>query len=230
MKHGPRFLTLHQAKYPPPAARDILPRMNESLAREIEEDLGLEGGLMSLPQRGDRSPGPQKVSYTHDKMIDYIISQPRVTGGQLARVFGYTQAWISQIMSSDAFKERLALRRQEVTDPAVKAALDVWFPSTQESLQHLVDKSLEIITRKLEADKVPDNVALKAFELGARGLGIGGFGNKVPEPAEKPGEDRLEKLADRLTGLLHTKKLEIIDGEVVEVVITPSPTGVPPGA
>jgi len=189
------------------------------MALSLEEiEAALEGGK-GLPEVY-KPPGPAKVSYTHDKMIDYIVSQPRITNNQLAALFGYTPAWVSQIMSSDAFKERLAARKSEVTDPAMKAALDCWFPSTQESMQHLVDKSLEILKAKLEQPKVPDAVALKAFELGARGLGIGGFGNKTPEPAAKPETDRLEKLADRLTGLLHTKRMEVIEGEIVEV-----PTG-----
>lgn len=162
-----------------------------------------------------KPPGPAKVSYTHDKMIDYIISQPRITNGQLAIIFGYTQSWVSQIMSSDAFRERLAVRRTEVTDPTIRAALDCWFPSTTESMQHLVEKSLEILKEKLAQPKVSDAVALKAFELGARGLNIGGFGNKMPEPTERPDADRLEVLANRLTGLLHTKKSEVIEGEII---------------
>lgn len=177
--------------------------------REAEEDLGLGGSSPEVY----KSPGPAKVSYTHDKMIDYIISQPRITNNQLAALFGYTPPWVSQIMSSDAFRERLAARRAEVTDPAIQAALDCWFPTTTESMQHLVDKSLDILKEKLSAPRVSDAVAIKAFELGARGLSIGGFGNKAPEPTERPEADRLEKLADRLTGLLHTKKAEVIEGE-----------------
>lgn len=177
-------------------------------------DLGLEMGIGGPPEVY-KAPGPAKVSYTHDKMIDYIISQPRITNNQLAALFGYTPPWVSQIMSSDAFKERLAARRTEVTDPTIRAALDCWFPSTTESMQHLVEKSLEILKEKLSQPKVPDAVALKAFELGARGLNIGGFGNRLPEPTERPEADRLERLADRLTGLLHMKKSEVIEGELV---------------
>ena len=164
-----------------------------------------------------QSRGPLKVSYSHDKMIDLIISKPRVTNNELAALFGYTPAWISQITSSDAFRERLAERRLQVVDPELKAALDVWFPTTQESLQHLVDKSLEILKTRLAEPKVPDSVALKALELGAKGLSIGGFGSKQPEVVEKPAEDTLNRLADRLTGLIQRRRQEVvIDAEVVE--------------
>ena len=189
----------------------------EELERQLE--VGIQASANNEVE-AYKAPGPAKVSYTHDKMIDYIIGQPRIQNNELAALFGYTPAWVSQIMSSDAFREKLAMRRAEVTDPAIKAALDVWFPSTQESMQYLVDKSLEVLKEKISAPKVPDAVALKALELGARGLQIGGFGNKVPEPLSQPDADRLLRLSERLTGLLADKKgeanMEVIEGEVIK--------------
>ena len=161
------------------------------------------------PEEPIKAPGPAKVSYSHEKMIDYIIATPRIKQGELAAIFGYTQAWVSQIMSSDAFKEKLAARRKEVSDPAVQAALEVWFPTTEESMRHLMDRSIEVLKEKLNQPKVPDALALRAFELGAKGLSVGGFGNKAPEPTDKPEADHLESLAGRLEGLLHTKRTEL---------------------
>lgn len=116
----------------------------------------------------------QKVGYSHDKVIDVILANPRVKQKDIAAIFGYNEGWLSRMMSSDSFKLRVAQRRVELIDPIVTAGI-------QERFQALAHRGLEIIQDKLDqhADVVDSNLALKAVELGARGLGIGGFGSKV---------------------------------------------------
>lgn len=136
-------------------------------------------------------PPPQKVSYTHDAVIDMIIANPRVSNQQLAAVFGYTGAWMSMIRSSDAFKARLATRRAEIVDPTLTATLE-------DRIRGITERSLEVIAEKLEAPaaSIPDAIALRAAEFGAKALGIGG--HKTPPPVD-PGY--LEALGQRLVAL-----------------------------
>jgi hypothetical protein len=143
---------------------------------------------LGIPHVGARPP--QKVRYTHDAVIDMIIANPAVSQGQLAMMFGYTQAWMSTIMSSDAFKARLANRRAELVDPAI-------IMSVEEKFTALTEKSLEVLMTKLSqpATQVPDNLALRAAELGAKVRGQGGFA-----PAQTAG-DSLAGLANRLVAL-----------------------------
>jgi hypothetical protein len=171
-------------------------------AEERLEDRELDGA-------SNKVPGPAKVRYTHDAMIDMVVENPWVSQGELAKHFGYTEAWVSLIFSSDAFKERLEQRKQELVDPTIRASID-------ERLRAITVRSLEVLAHKLSKnpDQVPDNLALRAAELGAKGLGIGG--NAVPNSILPP--NHLESLAQRLLALQPKNlKGEVYEGEIIHV-------------
>jgi len=147
----------------------------------------------------------QKISYTHQAMIDLIIADPAISQDRLATHFGYTPAWICQVVNSDAFQAMLATRRAEIVNPELSATVEERFRS-------MTSRALQVVQDKLSmpSNCVPDNLALKAIELGAKALAVGG--NAPPEP---PG--RLERLAERLLTLQQqpAAPLErIIDAEV----------------
>ena len=150
----------------------------------------------------------QRVRYSHDALIDMIISSPQATQNQLAAALGYTPAWISNIMASDAFKSRLAARRAELVDPVLVASLN-------ERYEGLAVRSLEVLMGKLDKPQVSDQVVLKAVELGARAVGMGGFGIVKAAPPSNPDGDRLSRLAERLL-LLNTSKGATIEGEIIQ--------------
>jgi len=147
----------------------------------------------------------QKVSYTHDAMIDMLISNPGISQGELAAHFGYTPAWISTIMSSDAFKEKLEARREEVVNPIIRVTMEDRFTA-------VVMKSLEVLQEKLEQPHtaVPDQLALQAAGLGAKALGKGGFGgtggNAVQVNVQVNAEERLARVAGRLSSLVRERR------------------------
>ncbi len=151
-----------------------------------------------------------KVRYSHDGMIDVIISNPGVSQNQLASHFGYTPAWVSSIMASDAFQERLAARRQELIDPTLVATVE-------ERFRALADRSLVVLQEKMAQpfSTIPDNLALKAAELGARGLGVGGYGKEAAPAPAAPGLPHLEELARNLIGL--QRRAQVVEGTFVEV-------------
>ena len=137
-----------------------------------------------------------KIRYTHDAMIDLIVANPRITQNQIAAQFGYTPAWISTVMATDLFRERLAERRMELVDPAVSASIN-------ERFKALVFRSAEVLMEKLSApvSQIPDNLALRAAELGARGAALGGFAAHAAPVAPPPPADSLSLIADRLLAL-----------------------------
>lgn len=114
----------------------------------------------------------QRVSYTHDAMIDLIIAKPMISQNEIAAHFGYKAAWISRVIRSDAFRERLAARKGEIVDPMLLQSVDDRFNA-------LIDRSLEVLMDKLDQPVVPADVALKCAELGAKSLGFGGYGQKA---------------------------------------------------
>lgn len=98
-------------------------------------------------------------------MIDLLIADPRISQGQLAKEFGYTQAWISRAMNSDAFQARLAERKMDLVDPFLKQ-------SFEDRLKGLANTSLDIVQEKLDNSRNGD-LALKTLELTTKALGFG---------------------------------------------------------
>lgn len=115
----------------------------------------------------------KKITYTHDAMIDMLIKHPEMSKSQLAAHFGYTVGWVSQVTNSDAFRERLAERKDAVVDPALRL-------SVEERIRGMIDQANDVIMRKL--NEAPNAaVAIKALTAGAQAIGMGqkAFGGVV---------------------------------------------------
>lgn len=108
-----------------------------------------------------------KVRYTHDAMIDLVISDPWISQDKIAAHFGYTPGWISQVFTSDVFQARLAERKSELVDPAIRATIE-------ENIKALAFQSMAVLRKKLEAAPTDDlalgvaNIAIKALGYGAK--------------------------------------------------------------
>lgn len=107
-----------------------------------------------------------RVKYTHDAMINLIIGNPAISQGELAKHFGYTQAWVSRIFNSDAFQARLAQRKSDLIDPAIALTVD-------EKLRAVASRSLDIVLEKLELPTASFSDALEAATVVTKALGYG---------------------------------------------------------
>ena len=123
---------------------------------------------MSTPLEGTQSAALSiaRVRYTHDAMIDLLLAEPGIHQNKLAKVFGYSVAWISRVINSDAFNARLAERKTEIVDPAILMNFD-------DRLQALAMQSLDIVVDKLSTVGGNFDNAMKALELSTRALGYG---------------------------------------------------------
>lgn len=153
-----------------------------------------------------RAPGrPQiaRVRYTHEDCVDIILANPGISQNELAARYGYSAAWISVVINSDAFQARLAARRSELIDPVLMATLN-------ERFRALTVRSVEVLQEKLcmPAASVPDQLALQAAALGAKALGLG-----TPQPPAAAGESDLTRLAERLRAFVKREPV----GDVVDV-------------
>lgn len=117
------------------------------------------------PATGETRNGVASTNYTHDYLIDKIIAHPGITQRELARELGYTEGWLSMIMSSDSYQAAYEKRVEEMRDPVVRQALDTQFKA-------LAFQSAEILRRKLEANPT-DALALKTLEVSSKALGYG---------------------------------------------------------
>lgn len=115
-----------------------------------------------------------KIRYSHDAMVDMIVANPWISQGELAKAFGYTEGWVSQVLASDAFQGRLAERKNELVDPVLRATIE-------ERFKALVLRSYEVLMRKLEKpiDQISDELALKTMEIAAKAAGYGSRGAQV---------------------------------------------------
>lgn len=130
-----------------------------------------------------------KVRYSHMDMIDFILANPGCSQNALAARYGYTAGWVSNVMASDAWQSAMAARRSEMVDPTLVATID-------ERFRGLTLRSITRLMEKLDAPQVSDQVVLRAVELGAKAMGVGG--NAPPAP---PAADHLAQLANRLIDL-----------------------------
>ena len=149
--------------------------------------------------------GITKVRYTHDAMIDLIISNPCISQNELAAQFGYSVSWISQVISSDAFQAKMAERTEELIDPVIKLSLE-------EKFRAMASRSMEILLEKLskQTNLVPDNLVLRTLEVSTKALGFGASKESVAPPPVNM-HIHLEQLGNNLTDLLQRKKREVID-------------------
>lgn len=123
---------------------------------------------MSEPLVGTESAAKAiaRVKYSHDALIDEIIANPTIPQGELAKRFGYTQTWLSRVMNSDAFLARLAVRKQDLVDPAITVSVD-------EKLREVASRSLDVVLEKLHQPIVSTDTAMKALEISSKALGYG---------------------------------------------------------
>ena len=182
-------------------------------ARQLVRELGeAPTGQVVAPTMGRL----KRISYTHDALIDLIIEQPGMDQNHLAAHFGYTASWISNILASDAFKARLAARREEIIDPEIRATV-------KERMEALLVRSVTVLMTKLENSQVSDNLALRAAELGAKSLGLG---VAAPPAAPDTGVDRLANLAERLITLQSRVRQGVTydgQGQIFEAESSPVP-------
>ena len=160
-------------------------------------------GKGSLP-----SVRPPKIRYTHEAMADLMLENPWISQDQLAAHFGYSPAWISTVVTSNAFQAFYASRRAELLDPELRLTLE-------ERFRALTTKSLQVLQEKLSrpADQVSDQLALRAAELGAKSLGIGG--NAPPPPPPNPAE-YLPAIAERLMRLQGRSMQSVSDATIIQ--------------
>jgi hypothetical protein len=117
----------------------------------------------------------KKISYTHDAIIDAIIAAPGISQGELAKEFGYTQTWLSIMIGSDAFQNRLAERKAAMTDPKLVASIN-------ERLDGLAKRALERLADRLDSP----TANLKTMELvSIAKLAIGDKANRPATPTSQ---------------------------------------------
>lgn len=117
------------------------------------------------PVTGEIRNGIAKTSYSHEALADFILANPCLNQGDIAAHFGYTQGWLSNVISSDAFQAFIATRKEKIVDPILRGAVE-------ESFRGLVLQSMQRLREKLEANP-SDQLVLQTFQTASRAMGYG---------------------------------------------------------
>lgn len=157
-----------------------------------------------------------KIRYEHQDMVDFLIANPNTTQNELAARYGYSPSFISILLNSDAFQSFYAERRNALVDPVLVQALETRFKA-------LTQRSVDRLLEELDKPACKPEIMLRAAELGAKTLGMGGH---APPPAA-PSPDGLSALAERLVGLQSNVR-RTFNGEATEVPVDSfRPAGTP---
>lgn len=112
-------------------------------------------------------PEIAKVRYTHDAIIDMIVAEPQISQNEIASRFGYSAAWVSIIVNSDAFQARLKERKEDLVDPLIRATVE-------DRLTAVANKAMEKLMERLSSNAAFSNRELiDAAAMATKGLGFG---------------------------------------------------------
>lgn len=89
-----------------------------------------------------------RLSNTHEMVMNWLVLNPEKSLRECADHFGYTQAWLSQLIHSDLFQQALRGKHEMI---AVRIA-----ESIPAKLGRLADIGLERLTEQLEKSEDPD--------------------------------------------------------------------------
>lgn len=139
---------------------------------------GQEGGTRTPAPFGLRADGKREpvkgLCYTHEAVVDALISMPFVTQRELAAYFGYTESWLSQLIHSDAFQALYRRRCEERGELAVHSITD--------KLSGLAGQVIESVSQKIAANVASESLITSTMETTLKALGYlgGGSGSSIP--------------------------------------------------
>lgn len=120
-----------------------------------------------------KSAKVEKVSYTHEAICLWLIENPHRPLRDCAAYFGYTQAWLSTVIHSDAFQEQLGKRQQEF---AIMTCGDI-----RTKMEVAADVAISGLTRKLENTQ-DGKFLLDATDKLLSRMGYGAATMRNPQP------------------------------------------------
>lgn len=147
----------------------------------------------------------QKISHTHDLLMDWLLENPERPLRDCALYFGYTQAWVSTIIHSDIFQAKLSERQGEIF---AQVAQDI--PS---KLRATAGMALEKLAAAVEHSEDPEFL-LSAADKTLHRLGY------APSSGRSPGAVQVNQQNNFFVQKDDLKQLRagmLVKAEIVEV-------------
>lgn len=104
----------------------------------------------------------------HHAVIELMIAHPELKQGEIARRLGKSQTWLSIVVNSDAFRMKLAERREEVVDPVLEAKVE-------DRLRAVANEATEVLLERLQlaGESMSTRDLTRLVEVSTKGLGMG---------------------------------------------------------
>ena len=100
-------------------------------------------GVLDLRQATGTSSGMAQsasiatVNFSHEAVIDWMLSNPYKNLGVCATAFGYTQSWLSTVIHSDAFRAEYQRRRNQLNEMIANGIQSRMAEVSKKALEHL---------------------------------------------------------------------------------------------
>lgn len=113
-----------------------------------------------------------KVSHKHEAILNWMLLNPEQPLYRCAQEFGVTQAWLSVVINSDLFQQRLAERQDGVFEGTVL--------TLRQKLAGVAECAVERLGEKVSQSNDPAFL-LQAADKTLKALGYGGGGNATSQ-------------------------------------------------
>lgn len=120
-----------------------------------------------------------KLTPRHDLILDYLIANPTQKRSEVALAFGVTAPWLSTIIHSDIFQEKLAARQDEFFSIAVTPIHEKINALADIALDRLIDSTLV----DERSDSLRDTLKLTLDSLG--------YGRQAAAPPSAGGDQHV---------------------------------------
>lgn len=111
------------------------------------------------------APGVDKLSPRHDMIMIFILANPTLSMGAIAKEFCVSAAWLSQVIHSDVFQEKLRERQDRVFHHTLLPL--------REKIEHLAHRTLDRLTEHVEMNSMPVEELRKTSVDTLKALGYG---------------------------------------------------------
>src|SRR3990172_5208103 len=107
-----------------------------------------------------------RLNHRHEQIVNWLILNPERSLGECAAAFGYTPAWLSQIVHSDMFQARYRAACYEVGELAVH--------SIHNKLSGLTSAAIEASLAKIETGVATERFLGDTLRTSLQSLGYSG--------------------------------------------------------
>jgi hypothetical protein len=124
----------------------------------LDRALGLSP---AAPPQLPVSTGPKSVSIRHNEIMDFLMMNPSVKMSEVARQFGVTPGWLSQIVHSDVFQALLKEKQDVAFHESVMPLREKMMHVAHQALDRLAERlpqETEVSTLSRTAESVLDRL------------------------------------------------------------------------